>query len=352
LKNAQHSKIFHQELKKVKQEKESLIVQLSESHALIESLKSENTMLFDIIDKLENKLKESENLLKKFSSNNLKSMFCIHSDIPNKPGLIVDDLSASTSHASDSELDSIINKPVIVDTACLDNSCLNKHVMPKSKESGTRGKFVPTCHNCGKTGHIRPYCYLLEFHRPWIKQDALRKGKVEDSSSSKYVPPYMRHIKDKGNIVCKNANHISAEKVKKHSTKRSLPTCYHCGITGLIRPNCPHLQAQKSKVQKELPTRAASGTLPLTALQAPRHQQKFVPANQSGKSKKYKSRRYKRKPQEPTSNHGYERLLSLMQGILRRMANMGMTRKLSPWVKQVWVKKDETIHPLRGSGLT
>jgi hypothetical protein len=47
------------ELKKVKQEKESI------SHALIDSLKSENTMLFDIIDTLENKLKEFENLLKK-----------------------------------------------------------------------------------------------------------------------------------------------------------------------------------------------------------------------------------------------------------------------------------------------
>jgi hypothetical protein len=27
---------------------------------------------------------------------------------------------------------------------------------------------------------------------------------------------------------------------------------------------------------------------------------------------------------------------------------MDMTRKPSPRVKQVWVKKDETIHPLRG----
>jgi hypothetical protein len=177
--------ISPKELKNVKQEKESLIVQLSESHALIDSLKSENTMLFDIIDKLENKLKESEDLLKKFSSDNLKSMFCIHSDIPNKPGLIVDDLSASTSHASDSELDSIIIKSVIVDTACLDNSCLNNCVMPKSKESGTRGKFVPTCHNCGKIGHIMPNCYLLKSHRPWIKQDAMRKSEVDDFSSSK-----------------------------------------------------------------------------------------------------------------------------------------------------------------------
>jgi hypothetical protein len=61
-------------------------------------------------------------------------MFCIHSNISNKPHLIVDDLSPSTSHA----FDSIVIKLVIVDTACLDiskNSCLTNHVMPKSKES-------------------------------------------------------------------------------------------------------------------------------------------------------------------------------------------------------------------------
>jgi len=104
------------ELKKVKQEKESLIVQLSESHALIDSLKFENTMLFEIIDTLEKKLKESKDLLKIFSSDNLKSMLCIHSDISNKLALIVDDMSTSTSLAFDSELDSIDIKPMIVDT--------------------------------------------------------------------------------------------------------------------------------------------------------------------------------------------------------------------------------------------
>jgi hypothetical protein len=182
--------------------------------------------------------------------------------------------------------------------------------------------------------------------------DALRKGKVEDSSSSKYVLPHRRHIKGKGNIVWKNANHISVEKVKQHSNKRSLPTCHHCGITGHIRPKCPHLQAQKSKVQRELPSIATSGTLPLTAHQAPRHQQQFVPANQSGKPKKSKSRRYKRKPQKPISYHDYEGFLSLMQSMLRRMDKMDKTCKPPPQVKQVCVKKDETIHPLRGSRLT
>jgi hypothetical protein len=178
--------------------------------------------------------------LKKFSSDNLKSMLCIHSDISNKPALIVDDMSTSTSHALDSEWDI-----VIVDTACLENSCLNNYVMPKSKESGMWGKFVPTCHNCGKIGHIRPNYYLLKSHRPWIKEDALRKSEIEDSSSSKYVPPHRGHIKGKGNVICKNANHNSAENVKKHSNKRSLPTCHHCSITGHIQPKCPQLQAQK-----------------------------------------------------------------------------------------------------------
>jgi len=96
---------------------------------LIDPLKFENTTL-------------SEDLLKKFVSDNLKSMFCIHSDISNNPDLIINNLSVSTSHASNSELDPIDIKPMIVDTACLKNSCLNNHVMPKSKESGTVGRLV------------------------------------------------------------------------------------------------------------------------------------------------------------------------------------------------------------------
>jgi hypothetical protein len=46
------------------------------------------------------------------------------------------------------------------------------------------------------------------------------------------------------------------------------------------------------------------------------------------------------------------RVLSLMQGMLRRMDNKDKTRKPPPKVKQVWVRNNETIDPLRGSGLT
>jgi len=65
LKLSKISKNSNKELKRVKQEKESLIIKLSESHALIDSLKSENTILFTTIDTFENKLKESEDFLKK-----------------------------------------------------------------------------------------------------------------------------------------------------------------------------------------------------------------------------------------------------------------------------------------------
>jgi hypothetical protein len=112
-------------------------------------------MLFNTIDTLENKLKKFDDLLENFSSDNLKGMLSIHTDISNKPDLIVNDLSAFTSNASDCELDYVVIKPVIVDTTCLnnvENSCLNNCVKPKSKESRTQGKFIPTCHNCGKVG--------------------------------------------------------------------------------------------------------------------------------------------------------------------------------------------------------
>jgi hypothetical protein len=88
-------------------------------------------------------------------------MLCIHSNISNKPGLTAD-LNTSTSHASDSELDSIDIKHVIVDAACSENSCLNNYVKPNSKDSRTQGKFVPICHHRGKVGHIRLKCYLLK----------------------------------------------------------------------------------------------------------------------------------------------------------------------------------------------
>jgi hypothetical protein len=74
-------------------------------------------MFFNTIDTLENKLKESKDLLKKFSNYNLKDMLCIHTYNSNKPDLIFYNFDASTSHASDSELNYLFIKQVKVDTA-------------------------------------------------------------------------------------------------------------------------------------------------------------------------------------------------------------------------------------------
>jgi len=51
--------------KMLSKKKWSLIIKLFELHALINPLKSENTRPFNTIHTLENKLKESEDLLKK-----------------------------------------------------------------------------------------------------------------------------------------------------------------------------------------------------------------------------------------------------------------------------------------------
>jgi len=131
---------------------------------------------------------------------------------------------------------------VVVDTACLDNSCLIDDVKPKSKELGTQCKFVPTCHYCEKIGYIRPNC-----------------------SSDKYVQPHKRHLSQEGKsfVLCKNANLKIAEPVKKHFSKRSQPTCHHCGVIGHIRPHCHQIRHQKPRIKKQEPkTGKSSSKLP------------------------------------------------------------------------------------------
>jgi hypothetical protein len=266
-------------------------------------------MLLNTIDTLENKLKESEDLFEKFSSDNLKSMLSIHTDISNKPDLIVNDLSASTSHASDSELDSIVVKHVIVATTCLDiveNSCLNNCVKPKSKESGSQCKFVPTCHNCGKICHIRPNCYLLKSHKPWTKQVAPKNGKIENTSSYKYIPPYKRHLSQEGKnfVLCKNANPQIAEHVHKHFSKQSQPTYHHCGITRHIRPHYHQIQHQKPRIKKQEPKTGKSNSKPSkphhTSQQKRQYPQRGSPScRHNGKNGHTKAKYFRQKPHKP-----------------------------------------------------
>lgn len=322
-------------------------------------------MPFETVESLEIKLKEYEDLLNKFSSDNLKSMLCVQEDISDKPSMIVNDLGSSTSHAFNSEIKSLFIKPMIVDIACLDNcenSCLKNCAEHKSEDhqrKETRCKFVPTCHHCGIIGHIRPNCYLLKSHKSWNKLDAPKKGSVEDPSSSKYVILYRRHIsqRDKRFFICENANSKFEKLVKKHSNKRSQPTCHLCGVSRHIRPHCPQIRTQKPRIKKQEPKKGKPGSNPSKPYHAPRQKPQFPQrAHPScchcGKTGHTKAECFKLKPRKPKENQIFEGLVSMMKSVLVRLDELNKAPTHEPKVNKVWVRKDKTIHPLRGSGLT
>jgi hypothetical protein len=58
------------------------------------------------------------------------------------------------------------------------------------------------------------------------------------------------------------------------------------------------------------------------------------------------------KPHKPKKNQTNERLINMMKNVLVRLINWDMAHTLASQVEKVWVRKDETIHPLRGSELT
>jgi hypothetical protein len=271
-------------------------------------------------------------------------------------------LSASTSYAFDSELDSIANKPVIVDIACLDNiknSCLNNCVKPKSKESRTQGKFVPTCHNCGKIGHIRPNCYLLKSHRPWNKQVDYKKGKIENTSSDKYVPPHRRHLSQEGKnfVLCKYANLKIAEPIKKHFSKQRQPTCHYYGVTRHIRPHCHQIRHQKPRIKKQESNTGKSRSKPSKPHHASQQKRQYPQRGSSscchnGKNGHTKAKHFREKPYKPKKIQTNEGLVNMMKSVLVRLINLDMAHNPASQVEKVWIRKNETIHPLRGSGLT
>jgi hypothetical protein len=59
-----------------------------------------------------------------------------------------------------------------------------------------------------------------------------------------------------------------------------------------------------------------------------------------------------KKPQKPESDQFYKELPMLMQSMIRWMDHQMKAYQQPPLGRQVWVRKDEAIHPLRGSGLT
>jgi hypothetical protein len=58
------------------------------------------------------------------------------------------------------------------------------------------------------------------------------------------------------------------------------------------------------------------------------------------------------KPHKPKKNQIYEGLVNMMKNVLVRLNNLDKAYNLASQVNKEWVRKDETIHPLKGSGLT
>jgi hypothetical protein len=230
---------------------------------------------------------------------------------------------------------------------------------PNSKDSGAQGKFVPIYHHCRKVGHIRPKCYLLKSHRPWKKQEDSKKGCIEKTSSEKYVPPHRRHISQRGKdfVTCESANLKFAEPFKKHFSKQSQPTCYRCGVSGHIRPHCPQIRHQQPSIKKIEQKTSKSSSKPSKAhhafLQQQHYPQRDSPScHHCGKYGHIKAECFKVKPHKPKKNQANEGLINMMKNVLVRLINWDMAHTPASQVETVWVRKDETIHPLRGNGRT
>jgi hypothetical protein len=58
------------------------------------------------------------------------------------------------------------------------------------------------------------------------------------------------------------------------------------------------------------------------------------------------------KPHKPKKNQIYEGLVNMMKSVIVRLNNLDMVYNPVSQVNKIWVRKDEIIHPLRGSGLT
>jgi hypothetical protein len=182
-----------QKLKEVNLEKDKLSSTLTESHAILDTLKSENHSLIAKVKSLDNDLNDSRNHLKKFSNEKLNHMLHNQKHSFDRIGLGFDkSVVSSTNVVSPS-------KSIFVKSVCKEKNLAKKKEMLPSVSRGKKGKgilidsyvsranmpknqptqrFIPTCHHCGKIGHIRPNCFQLNNHES--KRDYLRSRNSHD----------------------------------------------------------------------------------------------------------------------------------------------------------------------------
>jgi hypothetical protein len=231
-----------QKLKEVNLEKDKLSSTLTESHAILDTLKSENHSLIAKVKSLENDLNDSRNHLKKFSNEKLNHMLHNQKHSFDRTGLGFDkSIVSSTNVVSPSKL--IFVKPV-----CKKENLAKKKEMLPPVSRGKKGKEILT-----------------------------------DSYVSRSTPR-------------------RAHMPRNQPTQRFIPTCHHCGKIGHIRPNCFQLNNHESK------------------------------------------RDYLR------FRNSHNELFNMVKGVITQLNDLAKSHTSVPKMKKIWVKKENTTHPLRGSG--
>jgi hypothetical protein len=86
---------------------------------------------------------------------------------------------------------------------------------------------------------------------------------------------------------------------KRKPSQRFVPTCHHCGKVDHIQPKCFDLKSHKHKSENSYSRKESKG------------------------------------------------LLIMMREVLSRLDKFEQNHKSRPKISQVWVKKDDTTHPLR-----
>jgi hypothetical protein len=142
--------------------------------------------------------------LEKFSDNKIAQMLKGQKCSSDKTGLgyVTTDSSNIASTSKTVFVQPSGSKPLNDKGKAIMVSCENDNTTPAKSEHSTE-RSLPTCHHCGMVGHIRPNWDQLKLSRTWNNKNAPKKEKdVEEHSMTKYVPPHRRQPIQKFVPIC------------------------------------------------------------------------------------------------------------------------------------------------------
>jgi hypothetical protein len=262
--------VLYMELIKLRKSNQKKVMKMN-------TMKTERDTLLQKITDLEDKLMDAQLQLEKFSDNKLAQMLTGQECSSDKTGL---GYAATNSSNIASTSRTVFMKPSGPEPPndkgkAIMVSCENDNTTPAKSEHSTERSLL-TRHHCEMLGHIRPNCGQLKYPRTWNKKNAYKKEKdVEEHSKTKYVPPYRRQPTQKFVPICHHcglSSHIrprclhvlvQRSKVKKELPKKDsagtrpprkyqaqrklsryasvykTPICHLCGVYNHVRPRGP-----------------------------------------------------------------------------------------------------------------